>query len=141
MTRFPIVPIYIVLLLSSCGSDKKSGKAPGKPQTYSELTLEPRSATIFNDFPATIEGIEIVQLRPMVDGYLEKIYAKDAHPLLQPRRRMEINPPTNHPCNHPTPASKRSEYWKMPMRSKRQKIMQAWENLPLIRTPCNSVQA
>lgn len=77
MTRFPIVPIAIVLLLSSCGSDTKNGKRPGTPQTYSELTLEPRSATIFNDFPATIEGIEIVQLRPMVDGYLEQIYVPE----------------------------------------------------------------
>ncbi|HEV2479968.1 MAG TPA: efflux RND transporter periplasmic adaptor subunit [Puia sp.] len=79
MTRFPIVPIAIVLLLllNACGGDKKTGKGPGTPQTYSELTLEPRPATIFNDFPATIEGIEIVQLRPMVDGYLEKIYVPE----------------------------------------------------------------
>ncbi len=75
MTRLLIVSVAILsLFLSSCGGDKKSGKAPGTPQTYSELTLEPRSTTIYNDFPATIEGIEIVQLRPMVDGYLEKIY-------------------------------------------------------------------
>ena len=75
MTRLLIVSVAILSLFSSsCGGDKKSGKAPGPPQTYSELTLEPRSATIYNDFPATIEGIEIVQLRPMVDGYLEKIY-------------------------------------------------------------------
>ena len=78
MTRFPIATIAIVLFfLSSCEGDKKSGKAPGVPQTYSELTLEPRATTIFNDFPATIEGIEIVQLRPMVDGYLEKIYVPE----------------------------------------------------------------
>ena len=78
MTRFPIATIAIVLFfLSSCEGDKKSGKAPGVPQTYSELTLEPRATTIFNDFPATIEGIEIVQLRPMVDGYLEKVYVPE----------------------------------------------------------------
>ena len=79
MIRFPIVSIAIAsLILSSCGSDsKKSAKAAGAPQTYSELTLEPRSATIYNDFPATIEGIEIVQLRPMVDGYLEKVYVPE----------------------------------------------------------------
>jgi membrane fusion protein (multidrug efflux system) len=81
MTRIPIgsisVTLLILILLSSCGSDKKGGKAPGTPQTYSELTLEPRSTTIYNDFPATIEGIEIVQLRPMVDGYLEKIYVPE----------------------------------------------------------------
>src|ERR1700743_2526966 len=76
MIRFSIVSISIAsLILSSCGDkSKKSAKAAGAPQTYSELTLEPRSATIFNDFPATIEGIEIVQLRPMVDGYLGKVY-------------------------------------------------------------------
>jgi membrane fusion protein, multidrug efflux system len=78
MTRFPISTIAIVLFfLSSCEGDKKSGKAAGTPQTYSELTLEPRSVTIFNDFPASIEGIEIVQLRPMVDGYLEKSYVPE----------------------------------------------------------------
>ena len=83
MTRSPIATTIIALsfalslLCGSCEGDKKSGKAPGAPQTYSELTLEPRSATIYNDFPATIEGIEIVQLRPMVDGYLEKIYVPE----------------------------------------------------------------
>src|ERR1700742_2072348 len=79
MMRFSIISIAVAsLILSSCGGDsKKSGKAPGTPQTYSELTLEPRSATIYNDFPATIEGIEIVQLRPMVDGYLEKVFAPE----------------------------------------------------------------
>ena len=79
MTRFPIATIVIALslLCSSCEGDKKNGKPSGSPQTYSELTLEPRSATVFNDFPATIEGIEIVQLRPMVDGYLEKIYVPE----------------------------------------------------------------
>jgi len=76
MTRFQIA-IITVLLLSSCGDDKKSTHAPATPQTLSELTLGPRPATLYNDFPATIEGIEIVQLRPMVDGYLQKIYAPE----------------------------------------------------------------
>ncbi len=76
MTRFKIA-LFTVLLLSSCGDDKKTTHTSTTPQTLSELTLGPRSATIYNDFPATIEGIEIVQLRPMVDGYLEKIYAPE----------------------------------------------------------------
>jgi membrane fusion protein (multidrug efflux system) len=76
MTRFQIA-IITVFLLSACGEDKKSSHAPSTPQTLSELTLGPRSTTIYNDFPATIEGIEIVQLRPMVDGYLQKIYAPE----------------------------------------------------------------
>lgn len=78
MTRFnsSIAPIFL-FLISSCSSNPKSAHPASPPQTYSVLTLEPRTATIYNDFPATIEGIEIVQLRPMVDGYLEKIYVPE----------------------------------------------------------------
>jgi membrane fusion protein, multidrug efflux system len=76
MTR-PQIALLTVLLLSSCGDDKKTTHVSATPQTLSELTLGPRSTTIYNDFPATIEGIEIVQLRPMVDGYLEKIYVPE----------------------------------------------------------------
>src|ERR1700761_6187885 len=62
-----------LLVLAACKEDNKPSRPSAPPQAYSVLTLTPQSATIFNDFPATIEGIEIVQLRPMVDGYLEKI--------------------------------------------------------------------
>jgi membrane fusion protein (multidrug efflux system) len=80
MTRSPILTITAVLsflLFTSCQSDKKGAHPPAAPQTFNELTLGPRSTTIYNDFPSTIEGIEIVQLRPMVDGYLEKIFAPE----------------------------------------------------------------
>lgn len=80
MTRFPIHIITGVLtffLFISCHGDKNSAHVTSTPQTFSELTLVPRSITIYSDFPATIEGIEIVQLRPMVDGYLEKIYVPE----------------------------------------------------------------
>jgi membrane fusion protein (multidrug efflux system) len=65
-----------LLVLAACEGDKKPAH-PVSPQTYDVLALTPQSATIFNDFPAAIEGIEIVQLRPMVDGYLEKIYVPE----------------------------------------------------------------
>ncbi|HEY4111030.1 hypothetical protein [Puia sp.] len=57
-----------LLIFSACQGDKKDAPPTAKPQTSTELTLGPRSTTIYNDFPATIEGIEVVQLRPMVDG-------------------------------------------------------------------------
>ncbi len=66
-----------LFVFTACQGDKKGAHPPAAPQTYSELVLSPRSTTIYNDFPATIEGIEIVQLRPMVDGYLEKIFVPE----------------------------------------------------------------
>jgi membrane fusion protein (multidrug efflux system) len=64
-------------VLSACNNGKTPPVKSSAPLAYEALTLGPRSTTIYNDFPATIEGIEIVQLRPMVDGYLEKIYAPE----------------------------------------------------------------
>jgi membrane fusion protein (multidrug efflux system) len=92
MTRFQIA-FFTVLLLSSCGDDKKSTHTPSTPQTLSELTLGPRSTTIYNDFPATIEGIEIVQLRPMVDGYLQKIYAPEGSNVTKGQLLFKIENP------------------------------------------------
>ncbi len=87
------VSLAASLLLASCGDGKKSSKAAGKPQTFSELTLEPRTATIYNDFPATIEGIEIVQLRPFVDGYLEKIYVPEGANVTKGQLLFQIKNP------------------------------------------------
>jgi membrane fusion protein, multidrug efflux system len=79
MTRSPIfiITVVLTLLLFTACQGKNGAHAPAAPQTFNELTLGPRPTTIYNDFPATIEGIVIVQLRPMVDGYLEKVYVPE----------------------------------------------------------------
>jgi membrane fusion protein, multidrug efflux system len=75
---FLFAAVLVFFFFPACSPDKKTGNAaPKPPSAYNTLTLTPRSVTTFNDFPATIEGIEIVQLRPMVDGYLEKIYVPE----------------------------------------------------------------
>ena len=65
------------LIFCACNDGKPTTNKTTTPQAYQALTLEPRSTVIYTDFPATIEGIEIIQLRPMVDGYLEKIYVPE----------------------------------------------------------------
>ena len=88
----PLLPaVIIVTILSACESNKKPPARP--PQTYSELTLTPQSATIYNDFPASIEGIEIVQLRPFVDGYLEKIFVPEGANVTKNQLLFQIKNP------------------------------------------------
>ncbi|WP_188932041.1 efflux RND transporter periplasmic adaptor subunit [Puia dinghuensis] len=87
------VPAAVLFFFASCQSDTKNVHPPAKPQTYSVLTLGPRSATIYNDIPATIEGIEIVQLRPFVDGYLEKIYVPEGSDVKKGQLLFQIKNP------------------------------------------------
>lgn len=59
-------------LLASCGSEEAPAPAGGiKP--YQVVTLEQQNTTIETTYPATLEGIENVDIRPKIDGFVEKI--------------------------------------------------------------------
>jgi len=72
MRRF-IPVILIISAFSACSSNaKKRSKAP-TPKDYPVLTMEPRKATTYTDYPAAIQGEQVVEIRPMVSGYLQQI--------------------------------------------------------------------
>jgi membrane fusion protein, multidrug efflux system len=87
-----IVALSITLLLFSCGGGKKPEKA-STPKDYAVLTLMPRPATTYNDFPATIQGEEIVEIKPMVDGYLEAIYVQEGATVTKGQLLFKIKNP------------------------------------------------
>jgi len=41
------------------------------------LTVSNREATVYREFPATVEGKVNVEIRPQVDGYLDRIFADE----------------------------------------------------------------
>lgn len=68
--------LFIPILLLSCGKKKEQTKE--KPvQSYQVLTLAPRSVTVYNDFPASVQGENVVEIKPMVSGYLQDIYVAE----------------------------------------------------------------
>jgi len=71
-----MLAILLGLLLISC-NPKKQTVNNDLPKDYAVLTLQPRQTTTFDDYPATIQGEDIVEIRPMVDGYLEEIYVPE----------------------------------------------------------------
>lgn len=81
-------------------SNKTSGQAgPGRMMSgnavkeYSVLTLVPKSVTIHNDFPATIEGQKVVEIRPMINGYLQEIYVNEGDQVKKGQLLFKINNP------------------------------------------------
>jgi len=62
--------------LFSCS--KKKPETKEKPiQSYQILTLEPQAVTVYSDFPASIQGENVVEIKPMVSGYLQDIYVPE----------------------------------------------------------------
>jgi membrane fusion protein (multidrug efflux system) len=67
--------LALVVLLPCCQSRKKEKK--DSTPTLQVLTVTPRSVTTYSDFPATVQGKDVVDIRPMVEGYLEKTYVPE----------------------------------------------------------------
>jgi membrane fusion protein (multidrug efflux system) len=69
--------LLLGILLSSCGTKDKKADQAAAIKSYKVLTLSPVSTTIYSDYPASIQGQENIEIRPKVDGYIEKIYVDE----------------------------------------------------------------
>jgi len=67
----------IAMLLASCGNNDEAKKAAAAaaagPQAYPVFTVNAQSTELDSDYPATIEGIQNIDIRPKVDGFIQKI--------------------------------------------------------------------
>jgi membrane fusion protein, multidrug efflux system len=74
-----ILPIiYLTLFLfASCKNQKTVDPPATALREYQVTTVSPETVTIHQDFPATIEGQQVVEIRPMISGYLDGIYVNE----------------------------------------------------------------
>ena len=47
------------------------------PREYKVTTVNTETVTIHQDFPATIEGQQVIEIRPMISGYLQDIFVNE----------------------------------------------------------------
>ena len=60
-----------VALLTACGS--KSQQTPEANNDFAVVTLAPAEAQLETSYPATIKGMQDIEIRPKVSGYLVKL--------------------------------------------------------------------
>ncbi len=71
------VILLTVFFISSCKLEKAGGPTAEMPREYEVTTLDPVTVTIHQDFPATIEGQQVIEIRPMISGYLQDIFVNE----------------------------------------------------------------
>lgn len=71
--------IYLLLALAvfwtSCTT-----KAPNNTNnlpTYPTLSVSAQKTVLFNEYPTTLEGLETVEIRSKIDGYIEEVYIEE----------------------------------------------------------------
>jgi len=82
----------IASLFTACNNvNKKSNLTT--PKDYPVLTLEPQQAATYTDYPAIIQGQQVIEVRPMVDGYLESIYVPEGATVKKGQLLFKISNP------------------------------------------------
>ncbi|MEP6748666.1 MAG: efflux RND transporter periplasmic adaptor subunit [Bacteroidota bacterium] len=76
---YTLVIILYPILFSCNNTDGKTAPGNDKPQVkdYKVLILHTRQAKVNLDFPATIQGQQIIEIRPKIDGYVDAIYVQE----------------------------------------------------------------
>ena len=69
------IGLLISVLSISCNNEKGGSGEPGAEGVteYKVLKLAPETIALYDEFPATIEGIENIEIRPKIEGFIEKV--------------------------------------------------------------------
>jgi membrane fusion protein (multidrug efflux system) len=74
-----IIVIVIAAGIGIYGFTGSSAEAPAAPQAIAVpvLTIEQSDASTYQEYPVAVEGRVNVEIRPQVDGYLDKVYVDE----------------------------------------------------------------
>jgi len=67
----------VVFILYACNSSSGNTGQPMPPPQLPVISVSTAPATTHQDYPASLEGKVNVEIRPQVEGYLEKIYVDE----------------------------------------------------------------
>lgn len=87
------------ILLSCGGKDNKAAAAgPGgvganEVKDYPVFTITSRSTTLFSDYPATIQGQQNIEIRPKIDGYIDRIFVDEGATVRKGQPLFQISAP------------------------------------------------
>ena len=98
MTQVKYLFFFSALVaLFSCSDNQKkaaaAGAAAGGVKDYPVLLIAPQSTTLYSDYPATIQGQQNVEIRPKIDGYIDRIYVDEGATVRQGQVLFQINAP------------------------------------------------
>lgn len=95
---FPVLTGIAIMALAACGGKKEQAgvaAAGGAPpvSSYQVFTIAPKSATLSSDYPATLQGEQNIEIRPKVDGFVEKIFIDEGSVVKKGQALFSIRAP------------------------------------------------
>ena len=92
-TVFTQILVIITLALFTGCKNKANSSTKNKIKTYPVMRMTYQTVDINNDYPATIQGIRNIEIRPKIDGYVENIYVDEGAVVKKGQLLFRINAP------------------------------------------------
>ncbi|WP_437921093.1 efflux RND transporter periplasmic adaptor subunit [Sphingobacterium sp. LRF_L2] len=91
---FPLIGLTSIfaITISAC-SQQPAQSTTSEEQQHEVLQIEPQVVHIYTDYPATLQGEEVVEIRPRVEGYLEELYIDEGARVQKGQRLFRISSP------------------------------------------------
>ncbi|CAM4128266.1 efflux RND transporter periplasmic adaptor subunit [Flavobacterium antarcticum] len=77
MKRISITSFIVALVLVSCGKKEEQQMPPQGPAPFPVETVTKQDATVYQEYTANLEGQQNVEIRPKVNGFIQKIYVDE----------------------------------------------------------------
>lgn len=82
-----------VLVLSACSGNPEQAGAGAAVKDYSVITVKKTDVVLNSDYPAMIEGQQNVEIRPKIDGYIDKILVDEGATVKKGQLLFKISAP------------------------------------------------
>lgn len=93
----PITKLSIIILASSlftaCKNESKNAETEKKISSYKVIQLQKREATLYAEYPAKLQGIQDIDIRPKIDGYIENVLVDEGQEVKQGQALFTIHNP------------------------------------------------
>lgn len=91
LSVFALAAIVAVVLAACTSSSGNPGTMTQPPQLLPVLIVQQTPATTYQEYSASLEGSKDIEIRPQVDGYLEKIYVDEGAHVKKGQLLFQIN--------------------------------------------------
>ncbi|QIP15797.1 efflux RND transporter periplasmic adaptor subunit [Spirosoma aureum] len=87
-----LIPV-IAVFLTACGGNKNNQQqAPPPPTAVTALSVSKGNATYYDEFPATVTALVLVDIQPQVAGNITGIFFQDGQPVRKGQKLYTIDP-------------------------------------------------
>lgn len=94
-----IIPVLIISTIAStimvgCKSNDDKAAQQEKPVVpYKVISLKRSNATLYAEYPAQLQGVQDIDIRPKIDGYIEAVHVDEGAEVKAGQKLFTINNP------------------------------------------------